>query len=616
MTILRTKQGALTERVARLLLGSPGSTDPEAGKSRFGEITVNLKTGRFFDEEDETGGDHLDLIRRLKKVENGEALRWLDENIFNVKPELPKEFETERLLLALLAAKPEMIDAIEEDVTADNFGLILHRQIFEAIASNGRLNDRPISMDLLIKACGGDPLMPIEGADGINVAGYIARMTVDAVVPPDGAHFARELAAKVRSDANREGGIDDDYDVDPEPEPFISQFGGIPFEHLDDPGPEHEHVIDGLITVGDKSVIGGASRSGKSFLAIHMAMSIATGKSFFGRKIIKPGLVIYQAGEGGRGIKKRFRAWRKTFGVPESVPVFILQSRVDIHSEQGDTGKLISEVQGVSRLYGMPIVAMFIDTLQKASGGADENSGRDMGIVMGNIDRIADAVPGCHVCLVHHMNAGGTKLRGHTSVYAGVDQVILVVKPDNGKTRTATLDKQKDDEDGAQIQFDLMQVEVGRRASDGAPITSCILVEPGTQMQVAGAGAREDRTLKLSDDQTNIYDALMNAINESGIPTPPALKLPRIITKVCKVEDWFRAYRAVASKDEPAIRQAMLRASDRFIKLRLIGRINPYVWPTSRSVANLRANAPGSTAGGGAPFQDEFPELEASDIVH
>jgi hypothetical protein len=42
----------------------------------------------------------------------------------------------------------------------------------------------------------------------------------------------------------------------------------LAWEDLDAPGPEHEYLIDGLLTVGDKSIIGGPSRSGKSFLSI------------------------------------------------------------------------------------------------------------------------------------------------------------------------------------------------------------------------------------------------------------------------------------------------------------------------------------------------------------
>ena len=77
MSVLRTKEGALTERVARLLLGAPSGSDPQKGLVRFGDISVNLVTGRYFDFEEETGGTHLDLVRKFKSLENGRAEQWL-----------------------------------------------------------------------------------------------------------------------------------------------------------------------------------------------------------------------------------------------------------------------------------------------------------------------------------------------------------------------------------------------------------------------------------------------------------------------------------------------------------------------------------------------------------
>jgi len=610
MTVRRTKEGALTERVARLLLGAPSGADPEKGQVRFGEIGVNIATGRFYDFEDETGGTHIDLIRRFKGLQNGQAESWLKENITEARPiQLPQEYANERALIGMLASQPELMAAIEEDVTVDNFGEIIHKQMFGAIAETPFVAGQPITLKALMDAAGGDPLLPVF--EGYTLARYVATIIAEAPIAPDAAHLARTLAAQIRTVANREGEVEDDYDYDPEPAPFVSQFGGIRFEQLDEPGPEHAHVIDGLITVGDKSVLGGASQSGKSFLAIHMAMCIATATPFFGRKVLNPGLVIYQAGEGGRGIKKRFRAWRQHFGVPKEVPIFILQSKVDIHSHEGDTGKLIAEVRGISELYGRPVVALFIDTLAKASGMADENSGRDMGTVMANVDRIADAVPGCHVCLVHHMNAGGTKLRGHTSVYAGVDQVILVTKDPESKLRTATLDKQKDDEDGAKILFELMQVELGSRPVDGKPITSCVTLPLGGQLELKVAGTAKDRTVNLSHQQKNILTALNNALAEHGEPTPASLKLPRSITTVVDYKWWLLAYKAIASEaDDAAVRQAMKRAYEKLYALRIIGRINPYVWLTGRATVEVEVpfDMGSISAARTSATQEEFPE--------
>ncbi|CAN7379546.1 AAA family ATPase [Bradyrhizobium sp. LjRoot220] len=612
MTIRRTKEGALTERVAIALLGKPSGMDPEKGQVRFGDIAVNVATGRYFDYEDETGGTHVDLIRRFKNLQNGQAEIWLQENITEAAtPPLPREYDCERALIGMLAMQPELRAAIEEEATVDHFAEPIHKQWFEAIMSAEVESGKTVSMKTLMDAAGGDHLMPVF--EGYTMGRYVATVLADAPMAPDAAHLARTLATQIRSLANREGDVEDEFDHDPEPEPFISLFGGIAFEQLDEPGPEHAHVIDGLITVGDKSVLGGASQSGKSFLAIHMAMCIATAMSFFGRKILTPGLVIYQAGEGGRGIKKRFRAWRQHFGIPKDkrVPVYILQSKVDIHSHEGDTAKLIAEIQGIERVYGMPVVALFIDTLQKAQGMADENSGRDMGTVMANVDRIADAVPGCHVCLVHHMNAGGTKLRGHTSVYAGVDQVILVSKDPETKLRTAVLDKQKDEEDGAKILFELMQVEVGHRPVDGKPITSCVTLPLGGQLEMKVAGTAKDRTVQLTNQQKNILTALKEALAQHGEPPPANLKLPRSITIVVLYKHWRDAYAAIAADDNAeAIKKALTRAGDKLYALKIIGKVNPYVWLTGRATVDAPYQFPAGNLDAGAtvPMQEEFPE--------
>src|SRR5882724_3393346 len=135
IAVRRTKAGALTERVARLLLGAPSGIDFEKGQLRFGDISVNIKTGKFFDFEDETSGTHIELIQRVKGLQNGQAEAWLEENVTNATPlPLPAEYATERALIGMLAAQPNLMAAIEEEVTIDHFGEIIHKQMFRAIS--------------------------------------------------------------------------------------------------------------------------------------------------------------------------------------------------------------------------------------------------------------------------------------------------------------------------------------------------------------------------------------------------------------------------------------------------------------------------------------------------
>lgn len=253
-------------------------------------------------------------------------------------------------------------------------------------------------------------------------------------------------------------------------------FGAYYHDEIDGPGLAYDYLIDGLLTARGRSVIGGPSGSGKSFLALHAAYCICRGEEFFGCPVERGG-VIYQAGEGGLGMKKRQKAYRKHFNVPddEDTPLVVLPAKVDLFARDGDTEKLIATIKAIKITMSVPLRAVFIDTLATATIGADENSGKDMSVVLANIARIEEECA-VHVCLVHHMNADGKKLRGHTSIHANVDTVILVTKDENTNIRTAKLTKQKDDEDGLKIPFTLASVAVGINPKTDREITSCVVL--------------------------------------------------------------------------------------------------------------------------------------------
>lgn len=382
------------------------------------------------------------------------------------------------------------------------------------------------------------------------------------------------------------------------PAPYISKFGALPWERLDEPGVEHEFIIDGWLTVGDKSIIGGPSKSGKSFLAIHASMAIARCTEFFGQKVMCPGLVIYQAGEGARGIKKRLRAYRKHFDVPwdEHVPFVLLQSKIDLYRDDGDTDALIDEIKALAEQYDVPLRAVFIDTLATATGGADENSGRDMSAVMANVDKI-NAATGAHVCLVHHMNAAGTKLRGHTSIYANIDQVITVTRDEMTKIRTAVLDKQKDGEDGQLIRFELMSVQIGSRQLDGEPITSCVTLDVGEREAVKS----QKPGFKLTQQEELVFRALVTALGELGRPPPAERKnIPPQISTVVTYKEWRDTYARSAPIDEDsddakraaAVKKAMQRAGVTLLSFGIIGRDNPFVWWSGKPVRGFGKDVP------------------------
>ena len=174
------------------------------------------------------------------------------------------------------------------------------------------------------------------------------------------------------------------------------------------------------------------------------------------------------------------------------------------------------------RTFEVPLRLVVIDTLAKATAGADEISGKDMSIVLDNVDTIQTKT-GAHVMLVHHMNAGGAKVRGHTSIYANVDQVLLVNRDEETKIRTVVLDKQKDDEEGARFQFELPQVVVGID-DEGRQITSCVCKTVGEREVVRRE--EELKGLRLAPLNENFMRAFFEADKRYGFPVPTRMTMP------------------------------------------------------------------------------------------
>jgi len=230
--------------------------------------------------------------------------------------------------------------------------------------------------------------------------------------------------------------------------------------------PNTSYLVKGLLPARGVAAIYGESGSGKSFLAMDLCFSIAAGlPDWFGMKI-KEAPVAYVALEGRGGISKRIKAWEK-------------------HNKQivGDKVRFVVSdftllnVDGVAKL-GAEILAalgpgciVVVDTLNQSAPGADENSSKDMNLVLANAKQLGEHVQGAAL-LVHHTGKDPKKgMRGHSSLLAAMDAVIVVTKSSEGK-REWNITKAKDDDIVASRGFELVNYVVGAD-DDGDDITSC-----------------------------------------------------------------------------------------------------------------------------------------------
>lgn len=229
---------------------------------------------------------------------------------------------------------------------------------------------------------------------------------------------------------------------------------------------EQPYLIDDVMDLGGMVVTYGDSNTGKSYVVLDQAFHIATGRAWNGHKV-RGGLVAYVAAEGGRGFMKRIDAFRRHYGAPD-VPFALIPCPVDLHSAEGDTGRLIRLIRDAEADFGQKCVLIVLDTLARVMVGGDESAAVDMGKFVGHSDRLR-AATGATVNIIHHTGKDTSKgARGSSALRAATDTEIEV------GGNAVTVRKQRDLAPIDPARFALRSVEVGQR-SDGKTITACVV---------------------------------------------------------------------------------------------------------------------------------------------
>lgn len=259
-----------------------------------------------------------------------------------------------------------------------------------------------------------------------------------------------------------------------------------------------EYIIDGLFETETLGLIFGDPGCGKSFLAVDIALSVASGTSFHGRSV-KQGSVFFIAGEGHNGLARRFAAWSKAVGVSlDDVPLF--QSERAAQFLDGASAKAVADaVDTLAHNHGTPAL-IIIDTLARNFGAGDENNTKDMSELVTSVDDLKARFPGAAVLIVHHTGHGEKqRARGAMALKGALDTEYRVEK--DGSTLKLTNTKMKDAEAPQDMFFSLNEIDL-----DGSA-TSAVL-------EVTEAPERKH---KMTPTQTLGLSTYATAAASSGI---------------------------------------------------------------------------------------------------
>lgn len=273
-------------------------------------------------------------------------------------------------------------------------------------------------------------------------------------------------------------------------------------------GPPPEWRIDGLLPTEGLGMIYGQSGIAKSFLTLDALGCIADGRNYgIDNRRTKQGRVVYVVAEGAGGMKQRIRAYRHKY--PAAHHNFKIISAAPNLMSPVDVGEIMQTIVDAG---GADVIVF--DTLHSCMAGGDENSAKDMSILISNARAIQTCIRGL-VMFVHHSGKDESRgARGSSAIRAAMEvQIEVVMNTHVEGRRIARLAKQRDGEDNIAWEFDLEPVII----FGDNPLASAVLRHlPSTEMKSDGAAANRRRS-KNQNFMVDLTKQLLDT-HPNGVP--------------------------------------------------------------------------------------------------
>ena len=229
-------------------------------------------------------------------------------------------------------------------------------------------------------------------------------------------------------------------------------------------------------------------KMGKTAVSLTTALHMACGFDLGGLKVHGQGAVIYYALEGQHAINLRVEAWKKEqlsrgTVLPDSIPMFTVTKPANFIKEANRTaeaGKIIAAAKYADKA-GVPLKAIFIDTLTKAMSGGDQNSVEDTSHLFEVVSLIREAGVSATIIFVHHKARQG-HVRGSSNIEAEPDMLLDITKKND--VIQMKVARARSIEDGAAYSFQISSVELGV-TKQGHPLSS-MFIEPLDVQTVIG----------------------------------------------------------------------------------------------------------------------------------
>jgi KaiC/GvpD/RAD55 family RecA-like ATPase len=392
---------------------------------------------------------------------------------------------------------------------------------------------------------------------------------------------------------------------DPYAELLPKPVAPLPLLYLDQISPvlDGSDFVQGVLMEGSSAVVYGESTAGKTFFTTDLALRVAAGMKWNGRRVDQGG-VVYVAMEGGTGFRNRVHAFMAEHQLEGMrLPFAAIPASVNLLDAGADMDRLLGAIQAATERMGIPIKLIVLDTLSRAMAGGNENDSADMGALVRNMDTVREQTGAC-VLAIHHSGKDISKgARGHSLLRAALDTEIEVRADDATGIRTATVVKQREMAKGDTFTFTLRSHLVGKNRH-GEDVTTAT-VQP-SEADAVGGRLRTKKARVMTSTQhawhQDLIDIFARSEPKMDTPVPGMSPVPVLSRKAVREGYRLKGY-LTSDTNQPLTERERTKLHSGLMLLKShnkIGMTNTCVWliPKRESSRNHLMDAHGANLNG------------------